>query len=154
MGRNGDNDRESARARTNAYLTDARKPSPIPLEECPWCGTKFKPLSFKLLPNNDEPTGPAHPLSESELRISGRGVSVAGAGSGHLDPIYRRLPCFVIATVDKFAGLALGWPGGRLLRACVSRYDAKAGFFGPCDNAQGAAIPGGRLLPPRPDHSG
>ena len=30
----------------------------------------------------------------------------------------------------------------------VTRYDANAGFFGPCDTAQGAAIPGGRLLPP------
>ena len=63
------------------------------------------------------------------------------------DPIYRRLPCFIIATVDKFAGLPwVGQVGAFFGR--VSRYDAKAGFFGPCDNAQGAAIPGGRLLPP------
>ena len=27
-----------------------RKPSPIPLENCPWCGTKFEPDSFTLLP--------------------------------------------------------------------------------------------------------
>ena len=47
MGRKGDNDRESARARTIAYLNDDRKPSPIPLEECPWCGTKFKPTFFQ-----------------------------------------------------------------------------------------------------------
>jgi hypothetical protein len=31
----------------------------------------------------------------------------------------------------------------------VSRYDPKAGFYGPCDAAQGIAIPGGRL--PAPD---
>jgi hypothetical protein len=30
----------------------------------------------------------------------------------------------------------------------VNRYDARAGFFGPCDAAQGTAIPGGRLPPP------
>ena len=84
MGRKGDKDRESARARTIEYLNDERKPSPIPLEECPWCGTKFKPLSFKLLPNNDEPT---------DLRIRcvnrncdfGRGVLVADSGSGRSD---------------------------------------------------------------------
>jgi hypothetical protein len=114
------------------------------LEECPWCGTKFKPLSFKLLPNNDEPT---------DLRIRclnrncdfGRGVSLPVLAVD--DPIYRRLPCFIIATVDKFAGLPwVGQVGAFFGR--VSRYDAKAGFFGPCDNAQGAAIPGGRLLPP------
>ena len=144
MGRKGDKDRETARARTIEYLNDERKPSPIPLEECPWCGTKFKPLSFKLLPNNDEPT---------DLRIRclnrncdfGRGVSLPVLAVD--DPIYRRLPCFIIATVDKFAGLPwVGQVGAFFGR--VSRYDPKAGFFGPCDNAQGAASPGGRLLPP------
>src|SRR5262249_12309759 len=56
MGKKGDKDQESARARTIRFANDDRKPSPIPLEECPWCGTKFKPLSFKLLPNSDAPT--------------------------------------------------------------------------------------------------
>ena len=144
MGRKGDKDRETARARTIEYLNDDRKPSPIPLEECPWCGTKFKQISFKLLPNNDEPT---------DLRIRcvnrncdfGRGVSLPVLAVD--DPIYRRLPCFIIATVDKFAGLPwVGQVGTFFGR--VSRYDAKAGFFGPCDSAQGIAIPGGRLLPP------
>jgi hypothetical protein len=144
MGRKGDNDRESARARTIAYLNDDRKPSPIPLEECPWCGEKFKQLSFKLLPNQDEPT---------DLRIRclsrscefGRGASLPILAVD--DPIYRRLPCFIIATVDKFAGLP--WVGqvGAFFGQ-VSRYDARAGFYGPCDSAHGMAIPGGRLLPP------
>jgi len=144
MGRKGDNDRESARARTIAHLNDDRKPSPIPLEECPWCGTKFKPLSFKLLPNPDDPT---------DLRIRcvnrscefGREVSLPILAVD--DPIYRRLPCFIVATVDKFAGLPwVGQVGAFFGR--VTRYDAKTGFFGPCDTAQGAAIPGGRLLTP------
>ena len=40
-------------------------------------------------------------------------------------------PCFIIATVDKFAGLPwVGQVGAFFGR--VSRYDAKAGFFGPC----------------------
>lgn len=144
MGRKGDKDRESARARTIAFLNDDRKPSPIPLEECPWCGEKFKQLSFKLLPNNDEPT---------DLRIRclnrscdfGRGTSLPILAVD--DPIYRRLPCFIIATVDKFAGLP--WVGqvGAFFGQ-VSRYDAKAGFYGPCDSAQGLPVPGGRLLPP------
>ena len=62
------------------------------------------------------------------------------------EPIYRRLPCFMIATVDKFA--AMPWTGevgaffGR-----VNRYD-KNGFYGPCKPAQGQPLPGGRLLPP------
>ena len=144
MGKKGDNDRESARARTIAYLNDDRKPSPIPLEECPWCGTKFKPISFKLLPNPDEPT-------DLRIRCVNRSCEFGREFSLPIlavdDPIYRRLPCFVIATVDKFAGLPwVGQVGAFFGR--VTRYDQKAGFFGPCDTAQGLAIPGGRLLPP------
>jgi hypothetical protein len=144
MGKKGDNDRESARARTIAHLNDDRKPSPIPLEECPWCGTKFKTISFKLLPNPDEPT-------DLRIRCVNRSCEFGREFSLPIlavdDPIYRRLPCFVIATVDKFAGLPwVGQVGAFFGR--VTRYDAKAGFFGPCDTAQGTAIPGGRLLPP------
>ena len=144
MGRKGDNDQESARARTIRFLNDDRKPSPIPLEECPWCGTKFTRLSFRLLPNSDEP---------EDLRVScvnrqcqfGRGLSLPIVAVD--EPIYRRLPCFMIATVDKFA--ALPWTGqvgaffGR-----VERHDEKRGFYGPCDSPQGTKLPDGRLLPP------
>jgi hypothetical protein len=144
MGRKGDNDQESARARTIRFLNDDRKPSPIPLEECPWCGTKFTRLSFRLLPNSDEP---------EDLRVScvnrqcqfGRGLPLPIVAVD--EPIYRRLPCFIIATVDKFA--ALPWTGqvgaffGR-----VERYDEKRGFYGPCDTPQGTKLPDGRLLPP------
>ena len=144
MGRKGDNDQESARSRTIRFMNDDRKPSPIPLEECPWCGTKFTRLSFRLLPNSDEP---------EDLRVScvnrqcqfGRGLSLPIVAVD--EPIYRRLPCFIIATVDKFA--ALPWTGqvgaffGR-----VERYDEKRGFYGPCDSAQGTKLPDGRLLPP------
>ncbi|HET9741888.1 MAG TPA: DISARM system helicase DrmA [Terriglobales bacterium] len=143
MGKKGDKDQETARARTIRFLNDDRKPSPIPLEECPWCGTKFKPISFRLLPNNDNPI---------DLRIScanrecpfGRGVALPIVAVD--EPIYRRLPCFMIATVDKFA--ALPWTGevgaffGR-----VERHD-KDGFYGPCEPDRGQKLPQGRLLPP------
>ena len=58
------------------------------------------------------------------------------------EPIYRRLPCFLIATVDKFAGMP--WTGpiagffGR-----VQRFD-KQGFYGACDPDRGSMLPGGR----------
>jgi hypothetical protein len=143
MGKRGDGDSESARARTTRFLNDDRKPSPIPLEECPWCGTKFGKLSFRLLPNNDNP---------QDLRVScmkrdcafGRGVPLPILAVD--EPIYRRLPCFMIATVDKFASLP--WTGevgaffGR-----VERHD-KAGFYGPCDPLRGNKLPVPRLLPP------
>ena len=62
------------------------------------------------------------------------------------EPIYRRLPCFMIATVDKFA--AMPWTGevGQFFGR-VQRYD-KDGFYGPCDPAVGHPLPGDRLLPP------
>lgn len=56
MGKKGDGNNDSARARPIAFKNDDRKPSPIPLENYPWCGTKSKAASFQLLPNPDFPT--------------------------------------------------------------------------------------------------
>ncbi len=143
MGKTGDTDSNTARARTIRFRNDDRKPSPIPLEECPWCGTKFKPASFRLIPNDHNP----HDLRVSCINREcsfGRGVSLPILAVD--EPIYRRLPCFLIATVDKFA--ALPWTGhvgaffGR-----VERED-KDGFYGPCDPAKGNNLPVPRLLPP------
>jgi hypothetical protein len=55
MGRKGDTDQNTARARTIAFKNDDHKPSPIPLENCPWCGTKFTRNSFFLRPDPDQP---------------------------------------------------------------------------------------------------
>jgi hypothetical protein len=143
MGKVDDNDQNTARARTIRFLNDDRKPSPIPLEDCPWCGTKFSRLSFRLLPHRDHP---------QDLRIScinpickfGHGVALPILAVD--EPIYRRLPCFLVATVDKFASLP--WTGqvgaffGR-----VERGD-KDGFYGPCDPMKGNKLAVTRLLPP------
>ena len=55
MGRKGDNDKNSARARTIAYQNQTTKDCPIPLDNCPWCGTQFNRKSFNLFPNVDSP---------------------------------------------------------------------------------------------------
>jgi hypothetical protein len=106
MGKKGDNDQSSARTRTNRFQNDDRKPSPIPLEECPWCGTKFSKLSFRLIPNNDNPHDLRISCMNRECKF-GRGIPLPILAVD--EPIYRRLPCFLIATVDKFA--ALPWTG-------------------------------------------
>ena len=143
MGKKGDNDRDSARAKTIAFLNDDRKPSPIPLEECPWCGMKFKANSFRLLPHPDEPTDLRVTCVNRDCEFS-RGNSLPILAVD--EPIYRRLPAFMIATVDKFA--AMPWTGevgsffGR-----VQRHD-KHGFYGPCDPTLGHPLPVERLLPP------
>ncbi len=139
MGRKGDNDPQSARLKTISFQNDDRRPSPIPLETCPWCGTKFKKTSFSLWRNgrlnSDEP---------DELRVvcanrdcdftRNRPLPIQAVD----EPIYRRLPCFMIATVDKFA--AMPWTGqvgaffGR-----VERHDQN-GFYGPCDTGIGRPL--------------
>jgi hypothetical protein len=135
MGRLGDPDRQSARSRTIAFQNDDRRPSPIPLENCPWCGTKFNRNSFTLTPNSNQPTN---------LRVACVSRRCDFRGDNPLpivavdEPIYRRLPCFLIATVDKFAGLP--WVGrvGALFGK-VDRFD-DGGFYGPCDPGQGRRL--------------
>ncbi|MFH1468331.1 MAG: helicase [Pseudomonadota bacterium] len=141
MGHKGDNDKFSARTRTIAYQNKASRPAPIPLESCPWCGEKFKPTSFSLRPKPDHPT---------DLRIVCLNPDCAFKKNNFLpiltvdEPIYRRLPCFLVATVDKFA--ALPWVGesGALLGQ-VDRHDAQ-GFYGPATPHRG--VPLERPLPP------
>jgi hypothetical protein len=143
MGRKGDTDRESARAKTIAFKNDDRKPSPIPLEECPWCGTKFKSNSFQLVPNTDNPTDLRVNCANRRCEFS-RGNSLPILSVD--EPIYRRLPCFLIATVDKFA--AMPWTGevGAFF-GNVNRVDSE-GFYGPCDTSSGRPLPVDRLPPP------
>ncbi|HZH79422.1 MAG TPA: DISARM system helicase DrmA [Archangium sp.] len=135
MGKKGDDDRYSARARTLAYQRDDSKPPPLPLEKCPWCGHKFSPNSFRLSPNPDQP---------QELRVvcMNRACDFTGNRSLPLltvdEPIYRRLPCFLIATVDKFAQLPWLGPSGALFGK-VDRHDA-TGFYGPTEPGRGTAL--------------
>ena len=143
MGFRGDRDPNSARSRTIAFQNDDRsKPSPIPLENCPWCGTKFSRNSFSLKPNQDEP---------NDLRIVCANRRCQFTGNNPLpilavdEPIYRRLPCLMIATVDKFAGLPWVGPVGALFGK-VQRHD-KNGFYGPCDPLLGSNLPA-PLRPP------
>lgn len=144
MGRKGDGQAETARTRTIAYKNNTNKPSPIPLENCPWCGAKFNERSFNLVPNADEPI---------DLRIvcgNRDGCDFTRNNSLPIlavdEPIYRRLPCFLIATVDKFAAMPwTGEVGGFFGR--VQRHD-KNGFYGPCTPNVGRPLTSGELLPP------
>ncbi len=145
LGRKGASDDRSARTIVEKYKNDTSCPPPIPISECPWCGEPFNKHSFYFSPNKDYPT---------ELRIccSNRECTFAQTGRRHLpiqavdECIYRRLPCFVISTVDKFA--TLPWDGrcGALFGR-VDRYD-QDGFYGPVEPGLGVALPNGRLHPP------
>ena len=142
MGRKGDGRQDSARIKVRQFKADPHsKPSPIPLEECPWCGERFKPESFTLLPDDDEPR---------ELRIVCTNLDCDFIGDRPLpivavdEPIYRRLPAFLVATVDKFATLPWVGASGALLGG-ADRYDSH-GFYGAAEPRQGKPL--SAALPP------
>lgn len=143
MGSKGDDRPSTARRLTLAYQRDSRKPSPIPLTNCPWCGAEFKPASFRLHPHQDYPTDLLIRCANHDCEFSrDRSLPIVAVD----EPIYRRLPCFVIATVDKFAGLPWTGRAGALFGR-VNRHDAN-GFYGPCDPALGLPLPTPSLAPP------
>ena len=143
MGRKGDNRSDSARAKTRQYKADpGSKPSPVPLESCPWCGARFTADSFALWPNDDRP---------EELRITCTNLECDFNGDRPLpilavdEPIYRRLPAFLIATVDKFASLPWEARTGVLLGG-ADRHD-RSGFHGAAEPKAGKRLDR-PLLPP------
>ena len=56
MGRKGEAGDKSARVKTLRYARDSSREPPLPLEQCPWCGTPFKRQSFRLHPDTNEPS--------------------------------------------------------------------------------------------------
>ena len=142
MGRKGDNRPDSARGKTLRYRAESRhNPAPIPMESCPWCGEGFDGDSFSLEPNADRPR---------ELRVVCLNYECDFSGGRPLpiiavdEPLYRRLPAFLISTVDKFASLPWEGRSGVLLGG-AARYGPD-GFYGAADPGVGSPLE--RPLPP------
>jgi hypothetical protein len=161
LGGPGDSDQQS----THAVLTRwkaGKRDRPIPIETCPWCNRPLQPEGFHLLPPRNPDRleiycrEPRSPEAKQEFDFMGACPFHKGTPLPVLavdEQIYRRLPCFLIATIDKFA--ALPWVGKTAsLFGNVSTYQlatgsAAAGFWGPAEKgAGGLKIPHGRLLPP------
>ncbi|MBT9546815.1 MAG: helicase [Candidatus Sericytochromatia bacterium] len=137
LGKKGDGNPDSARTKVRQYKRDPQsKPSPIPLENCPWCGERFEPDSFTLEPNDDQPTELRIICTNFECDFSGdhRPLPILAVDEG----IYRRLPAFLISTVDKFASLPWIAQSGVLLGGAV-RYSEK-GFYGAAETGQGQRL--------------
>ena len=133
LGQKGDGRSDSARAKARKYKANPRGESlPIPLANCPWCGTPFEPDSFTLLPNDDNPRELRITCACYECDFGGeRALPILGVD----EPIYRRLPAFLIATVDKFAALPWTAESGSLLGGATRR--AGDGFYGAAEPRHG-----------------
>jgi len=110
-----------------------RAQSPFPLATCPWCGTAFERECFILRPSKTDPeevlVGCANIECAFNLGRNPEGLPVLFVD----EQIYRELPCFLVATVDKFA--LLPWRGetGLLFGRALGRTGKR--FVGPCDGA-------------------
>jgi len=138
-------DKDAATTWLNRYQ---RKPnsekSPVPLKACPWCGTPFKPESFIIWPDK---------AKAQNLVLKCENAACDFTRNNFLpivvvdEPIYRRLPAFLIATVDKFA--ALPWVGqSGAFFGHVDRYDPERGFYGASEPGQGRPLGNGHQLDP------
>ncbi|HLK81638.1 MAG TPA: DISARM system helicase DrmA [Xanthobacteraceae bacterium] len=133
LGGQGDADKTTAVGRVRRYKSGQDKRAPAPLKACPWCGTEFKPASFACVPNDNAPTNmEIRCVSTSCDFIGNRPLPILTVD----EPIYRRLPAFLIATVDKFASLPWVGETGAFF-GHVDRFIDGEGFYG-------AAEPGPR----------
>jgi hypothetical protein len=83
--------------------------SPMPLTHCPWCGKELGRDSLTLEPPGAHPDEVLVGCLDFKCPFS-RGKNRDGLPVLFVDEqIYRELPCFVVATVDKFA--MMPWRG-------------------------------------------
>lgn len=144
QGYRGPGEDQTAYIKTRRFQQGTSKTPPIPTEQCPWCGTKLTKASFRLVPNAQRPKDLKTYCVNYQCPFSGaadRPLPIVAVD----EPLYRRLPGFVIATVDKFA--ALPWTGevGGLF-GLVNSFD-RDGFYGPCSDRSGSALPDGLPAP-------
>lgn len=142
LGGRGDTGDDRAVTRVRAYRRRSG-PAPAPIRNCPWCGSNLDHNSFKCWPNEQMP---------SRMLILCKNVDCDFTGDRALpilatdDEIYRRLPSFIVATIDKFA--ALPWVGQTgAFFGHVDRADNQ-GFYGASEPRSGACLSNGWQLDP------
>jgi hypothetical protein len=143
LGKTGDGRKDTAVARVRRYRRDGRE-APAPIKACPWCATPFSRDSFACVPMDSAPKNMA-------IRCANPGCPFNGTRSLPIltvdEVIYRRLPAFIIATVDKFAGLPWLGEAGAFF-GHVDRED-QWGFYGAADSrGMGTPLYGSATLAP------
>ena len=111
--------------------------SPCPITHCPWCGEALGKTSFALMPDHKKPEEVMVGCSDWRCDFSGKngGLPVVFVD----EQIYQELPCFIVATVDKFAMLPWRGETGKLFGRVHSRKDRR--FYSAMDSTS-----------PHPDH--
>jgi hypothetical protein len=143
LGKTGDGRKDTAVARVRRFRRDGRE-APAPIKACPWCATPFSRDSFACIPTERAPRN-------MELRCANAACPFTGTRSLPIltvdEVIYRRLPAFVVATVDKFAGLPWLAEAGAFF-GHVDRED-QWGFYGAADpRGMGTPLYGDAALAP------
>ncbi|NOJ77401.1 DISARM system helicase DrmA [Myxococcus xanthus] len=142
---------EQASTQITEYKNDnsARAQSPFPLATCPWCATPFERECFILRPSKSKPeevlVGCANIACAFNLGRNPEGLPVLFVD----EQIYRELPCFLVATVDKFAMLPWRGETGLLFGRVLGRTGKR--FVGPCNDVadvKAALVTLPRGLPP------
>ncbi len=105
MGKKGDPSKRTAIWKIRDYKKDSAREPPLPLEQCPWCATRFDKSSYHLHPDTNRPTNLHVYCASRSCDFSSRPLPIVAVD----EPIYERLPAFMIATADKFA--AMPWTG-------------------------------------------
>jgi hypothetical protein len=134
LGGRGDTGDHTAVTRVRRFAARGGR-APAPIKSCPWCGTPFGRQSFQCVPNMVTPRNLEIRCANPDCDFTGnRALPVLTVD----EPIYRRLPASLVATVDKFAGLP--WVGecGAFF-GHVDHFEEDVGFYG-------AAARGGRRL--------
>ena len=136
LGGKGKSDETTAVGRVRRYRNGRDKRAPAPLKACPWCGTAFTPSSFKCMPNELAPTNLEIGCANTGCDFTrNRPLPILTVD----EPIYRRLPAFLIATVDKFA--ALPWVGETgAFFGHVNRFEDGVGFYGAAEPGRGRPL--------------
>jgi len=144
LGGRGRADETTAVGRVRRYRQGRDKRAPAPLKACPWCGTLFTPSSFSCTPNDVAPTNLEIRCANPSCDFNrDRPLPILTVD----EPIYRRLPAFLIATIDKFAGLPWVGEAGAFF-GHVDRHQDRVGFFGAADPTPGRPLDNGWSLDP------
>ncbi|WP_025660146.1 DISARM system helicase DrmA [Rhizobium sp. IBUN] len=143
LGGQGNPSPDTAVIRVKRFKTSGRE-APAPIKACPWCAEPFTADSFACTPNAIAP-------KNMEIRCTNVDCDFTGGRALPIltvdEAIYRRLPAFVIATVDKFAGLPWLGEAGAFF-GHVNRTD-EWGFYGANDKAgDGRPLGNGFTLDP------